>query len=375
MSDKSKESSSLSNNTTSKSSSTSSSDSKKDLNTTKNVNEEKENQEVPAVQVTDLAQLEKSSDTPKSSSGSSLHETGVDISITPTAKTPESGLNSTEIEMDENNEEKASIENSTDIKPFVNVEVIPDEMEKYPIQALIWTIFKSVLMAILPFFMVIVIGAVVVGCYGGIDDAKEKFFDKLSTFEKKANLLYAFFSYSIFVGLVPFLVTIAFCQVKIRRLWLQVIGTLAFFGFHGVVEFIWLALNNLMNGNIGNGPLRTVMLFLADQSTYSLLYVVPITSVFFVYRKLDFSIVRLGRYMSWHKFIFRDYPLTLAICLFFWVPGMIFCYSMMPNVQFTLRLILQFVTSVTLNVESAIAVCVKGSNDDIEEDLPIEKEE
>ncbi|BFU18506.1 hypothetical protein EHI8A_077990 [Entamoeba histolytica HM-1:IMSS-B] len=266
-----------------------------------------------------------------------------------------------ELQTKEETEKENTHATSLDIEPFVNVEVLVDETIEFPMEETIPIIFKTLLFAIPQFICVIVVGAIIVGIYDGVDSSEVDFFDKVSKTQKRISLIYAFVISIIFSGFIPLLIKILFLQIPLQKLVIQILGTIIYFGYSGLVEFIWIELNNKMMGNINDKVIRTTMLLATDLTCYSLAYLIPANLMFYIFRSLNFNIIKMTKFMGWKRFVFREYPVALAAYLFIWIPGMIFVYALPGKIQFTFVILLQFINNTIESVIDSIRSCCQKS--------------
>ena len=122
-----------------------------------------------------------------------------------------------------------------------------------------------------------------------------------------------------------------------------------------MVESTWVTINNVMCGNIQHDIKKAALLVATDQGPYGIFVLSPIYCLFFIFRSMDFNVVKFARFMSVKRFLFREFPITGACNLMCWVPGMTFVYCMPGKIQFPIILCLQLVYSLMLSLSNIVS--------------------
>jgi len=92
------------------------------------------------------------------------------------------------------------------------------------------------------------------------------------------------------------------------------------------------------------------MLVLVDCITFTIVYCVAVDCVYEQSKKLNFDIVRIMRESTWNKFVFRDYPVSLAKYMFCWIVGRTLIYCLPRDSQFTIFMIIQLFVGIANSI-------------------------
>ncbi|KAL7716561.1 Transmembrane protein [Entamoeba marina] len=277
--------------------------------------------------------IEKSDKSSGSYVENTIIEEGVGIAIAPSTKLNKD-ITGISIELTGKDDEPENEEEEEEIGgPFIEVEAYDDDTKEFPVSETLRILFQTLLFSTIPLVGIVIIGGVIIGVFYGVDSAEEKFFDKIS--DAQDRLSYIFF-FSLFF---PFLITCCIGLVKLRYIPIQLLGTIIFFGFFGLIQSAWVTLNNIMNGNISDDLLK---------------------NYYFGYA-MNFNIVTFYENMTIKRFVFREYPVTLACNLMCWIPGMAVVYSLPSKIQFPITILLQLVYSLMLSISGWVGSKLSGS--------------
>ena len=100
---------------------------------------------------------------------------------------------------------------------------------------------------------------------------------------------------------------------------------------------------------------RTILMVAFDQLTYGPIYLSPAFTLFFTFRGLNFDIVAFRKHMTWERFFFREFPLTVSCNLLCWIPGMFVVYLLDQGIQFPVIVLLQCVYSLMLSLGNMVS--------------------